>query len=863
MPDPHPKPSVPPPVQTTPRAPPGPESPTKSPAISNKLKKKNKPKDTSTSDDDAKHNKHRPNVPLHQNGLGYSSRRTQAQRYSASQYVAQSNQQYPFSRVSAIISGTANVERQVRELEDEDYEDEEEETETETEDDLTGHHTSDSGPTLSRFAHQDRHRTYYSQPLAQERRANGSKGGMHRREDGYHGYDYEDEDEEDDDTPKKRRSVTSMEKKIVLRPKLKVDPYGGYEDISPIGLGGRKKVRPRSDTEDGSVFRSVVATPRNARSLRRDEDDSEHFVQRFRKNNESSRPNHRRARSAIEEREFLVLNARRNRRNRRRNVEYDYESEEEEEEEEEKEEEVKLAYDEDPKVRRPGEDSIHRPRSQPNSGSRVMNVGGPHASGLPRPPMVREREGDGFPQERKIRGGPRSAFVHHVSEGEANENVGGGSWPGDLPRLPRTPGGGTNGRFISNEPRLNLDEPPPPPSIVRTPSPGTVNGYVFQERETDGQIRSQSAGFEQARRRFEVGSLAHGQVYASKVAYSTQPMAQSQAQQRQKVAHGPPPPAQGARFITSSPRKQRQTPAPPPTVGIESPYPLGGRDRMADMNKLEGSEGEAEERQEHLQGRRVSNVRNVPKIVMTGGNDDVASPRRNRPTTTAPDEPARRPLPSPSSSRTHPNFRPQSMVATHHGFGGPPTKSPARTPATIPAEAREIPRPRPSSVDINSNKNNNDVPAIQVFDVPGVYVSKPDFDEDHDDGGGGIMINVSGPGEDQKDPSPPQQRRPPSSQPAPNPAHSQYTPPSIYAGSYPPPAARGAATGAPSNRGLICGGCHGPITHGRILSAMGLRWHPPCFKCSVCNTLLEHVSSFEHDGKAYCHLDYHEVSGAD
>lgn len=57
--------------------------------------------------------------------------------------------------------------------------------------------------------------------------------------------------------------------------------------------------------------------------------------------------------------------------------------------------------------------------------------------------------------------------------------------------------------------------------------------------------------------------------------------------------------------------------------------------------------------------------------------------------------------------------------------------------------------------------------------------------------------------------------------------------------------------------GLSCAGCGGPII-GRIVSAMEQRWHPGCFRCSACNELLEHVSSFEHEGKPYCHLDYHE-----
>ena len=30
-------------------------------------------------------------------------------------------------------------------------------------------------------------------------------------------------------------------------------------------------------------------------------------------------------------------------------------------------------------------------------------------------------------------------------------------------------------------------------------------------------------------------------------------------------------------------------------------------------------------------------------------------------------------------------------------------------------------------------------------------------------------------------------------------------------------------------------------------------------RCTQCNTLLEHVSSFAHEGRPYCHLDYHEL----
>ena len=59
-----------------------------------------------------------------------------------------------------------------------------------------------------------------------------------------------------------------------------------------------------------------------------------------------------------------------------------------------------------------------------------------------------------------------------------------------------------------------------------------------------------------------------------------------------------------------------------------------------------------------------------------------------------------------------------------------------------------------------------------------------------------------------------------------------------------------------SNR---CGACQKAIL-GRIINAMGARWHPECFRCSVCDTGLEHISSYEHDERPYCHLCYHEVS---
>ncbi|CAJ0745087.1 8254_t:CDS:2 [Entrophospora sp. SA101] len=57
---------------------------------------------------------------------------------------------------------------------------------------------------------------------------------------------------------------------------------------------------------------------------------------------------------------------------------------------------------------------------------------------------------------------------------------------------------------------------------------------------------------------------------------------------------------------------------------------------------------------------------------------------------------------------------------------------------------------------------------------------------------------------------------------------------------------------------LNCGGCGKSIT-GKVLSAMGKKWHPDHFTCTKCNTSLEHVAFFEQDGLPYCHLDFHEL----
>ncbi|KAK6906895.1 hypothetical protein I203_100882 [Kwoniella mangroviensis CBS 8507] len=61
----------------------------------------------------------------------------------------------------------------------------------------------------------------------------------------------------------------------------------------------------------------------------------------------------------------------------------------------------------------------------------------------------------------------------------------------------------------------------------------------------------------------------------------------------------------------------------------------------------------------------------------------------------------------------------------------------------------------------------------------------------------------------------------------------------------------------PDGSAFLCSGCGNAII-GRIVNAMNQRWHPQCFMCAECGELLEHVSSYEWEGRAYCHLDFHD-----
>ncbi|WFD31911.1 hypothetical protein MSPP1_002952 [Malassezia sp. CBS 17886] len=66
------------------------------------------------------------------------------------------------------------------------------------------------------------------------------------------------------------------------------------------------------------------------------------------------------------------------------------------------------------------------------------------------------------------------------------------------------------------------------------------------------------------------------------------------------------------------------------------------------------------------------------------------------------------------------------------------------------------------------------------------------------------------------------------------------------------------AASTPDGALAVCHGCRHWIA-GYTVHAMGHAWHAKCFRCAHCATALEHVSFYEHGGRPYCHLDFHEL----
>lgn len=244
---------------------------------------------------------------------------------------------------------------------------------------------------------------------------------------------------------------------------------------------------------------------------------------------------------------------------------------------------------------------------------------------------------------------------------------------------------------------------------------------------------------------------------------------------------------------------------------VESPLPVGGRDKVADIPRMGKAASVVSSASGYGSGGSISASESEAESLQSASQKDDESSSNDVNIDTVPGIVINVPVDRSSKA---------SSVA-----------SSPRTPVIHVLEEEEAhQRQTPSTA----------LPQINI-DVPGISFSGPE------DGGGGPSISISSAPDDK-----PQRR--PKSQPAP-----QASTPQHRARSVPALATFGGNAAAQRNqRGLSCGGCGGPII-GRIVNAMGARWHPECFRCTTCDTLLEHVSSYEHEGKPYCHLDFHEV----
>ena len=226
---------------------------------------------------------------------------------------------------------------------------------------------------------------------------------------------------------------------------------------------------------------------------------------------------------------------------------------------------------------------------------------------------------------------------------------------------------------------------------------------------------------------------------------------------------------------------------------------------------------------------------------------------------------------APSSRQWQSTIVPPTQQQSNQGpptpksFSSARSQSPVRFQPPAPAathnrnEASGTPRiPKisfPASADGDSDEEDDlDGPAINISG-PGSSgppaLPRISFGDDNDNDGGIPSINVGG--ADDAPPSVPQISLPgnPSAPPQSQRRHQPQTQKMQQTLSNP-------RMEAAKRSGLVCGGCGGPII-GRIVSAMDMRWHPGCFRCCVCDELLENLSSYAHDGRPFCHLDYHEV----
>ncbi|KAG6890254.1 hypothetical protein C0992_002663 [Termitomyces sp. T32_za158] len=272
-------------------------------------------------------------------------------------------------------------------------------------------------------------------------------------------------------------------------------------------------------------------------------------------------------------------------------------------------------------------------------------------------------------------------------------------------------------------------------------------------------------------------------------------------QQQSREPRPQPQQPQHPQRSQSQPRSRQEFSPTVSNISIESPAPRGGRDRRADIERME-SESDGESERGHEKGTVVHSPVPVPLINIHPEGEEEEAPRINTQCAGFP--------------QTNVHRVPQISVQ----------EVPQINVQGVPQiNVQEVPQINIQGV---PQINVQDVPRFNVSDVP--QINARDIGQKPQQGSKVKVyevpgISVSGPGG------------------GPEPMYSSSS---------------GSGSQVVTHRGgLRCGGCGEGIV-GRIVNAMKQRWHPGCFRCTVCGELLEHVSSYEWEGKAYCHLDYHE-----
>ncbi|KAJ3731715.1 hypothetical protein DFJ43DRAFT_1077063 [Lentinula guzmanii] len=382
----------------------------------------------------------------------------------------------------------------------------------------------------------------------------------------------------------------------------------------------------------------------------------------------------------------------------------------------------------------------------------------------------------------------------------------GSSWPQDLPPLPRGPGSGFSSSGSSSR-----------PTSSHGPSSSSRHSHSQSQPQTHSSFAPVSSKHGRAERMIPDYDLDEPPPRPASASFSTRSVspAGSTASStsgalerfRRNTQQPVQPQPQHASYHRANNRPENTGHATSYAgVKIESPSPLGGKERMANVRKMEKD------------SNRTSDARAIPTI--TFDNNDQRSQR------TTPEVPRMTFGDEENQSGPIVLVSGQGPPIPRITFGNDSDEDDDNTPPSVPliriGGEEEVQKFEPKTPQI-------------VFEVPGMGV---------DSQFKGPVINEEG---DYDTP-----RRKGAGAPV---ALRQGGPRTL-------PSAR-SGVGLSGRGGLTCPACGRPIV-GRVVGAMGMKWHPDCFRCTICNELLEFQSSYEgvgEDGikRPYCHLDYHET----